>query len=76
MKQLTIIYSVIAIIFYSCSIAPVRKIVWQKPAREDKNGWIYLHAEGSPTDIGYQHGYLLANDIDTSIQAVSYLLAA
>ena len=33
-----------------------------------------MHLEGTPSDIGYQHGYLLANDIDTSIQAVAYLL--
>ena len=43
--------------------------------RENKNGWIYVHLEGSPVDIGYQHGYLLANDIDTSIQALAYFLA-
>src|SRR5258706_16295410 len=45
-----------------------------KASRENKNGWIYVHLEGSPSDIGYQHGYLLANDIDTSIQATAYLL--
>ena len=46
-----------------------------KASREDKNGWIYVHLEGSPADIGYQHGYLTANEIDTSIQAVAYTLA-
>ena len=46
-----------------------------KASRMDKNGWIYLHLEGSPSDIGYQHGYLAANEIDTSIQAVAYTLA-
>ncbi len=45
-----------------------------KASREDKNGWIYLHLEGSPSDIGYQHGYLAANEIDTSIQTVEYTL--
>ncbi len=52
-----------------------KKDVLAKASRENKNGWIYVHLEGSPSDIGYQHGYLLANDIDTSIQAVSYYLA-
>ncbi|MFI5131883.1 MAG: C45 family autoproteolytic acyltransferase/hydrolase [Chitinophagales bacterium] len=75
MKKIIITCSVISTIFYSCSTTPVKKYRLGKAAREDKNGWIYLHAEGSPTDIGYQHGYLLANDIDTSIQAVAYLLA-
>jgi hypothetical protein len=34
-----------------------------KASREDKNGWIYLHLEGSPADIGYQHGYLIATEM-------------
>jgi hypothetical protein len=27
-----------------------------------------VHLEGSPSDIGYQHGYLLAEEIDSSLQ--------
>ena len=46
-----------------------KRDVLSKASRENKNGWIYVHLEGSPSDIGYQHGYLLADDIDTSIQA-------
>src|SRR5258705_2837800 len=45
-----------------------------KASRENKNGWVYVHLEGSPADIGYQHGYLLAKEIDTTIQAISYFL--
>jgi hypothetical protein len=74
MKTFIITCSALAIVLYSCSTAPDKKDRLAKASREDKNGWIYLHAEGSPADIGYQHGYLLANDIDTSIQAVSFLL--
>jgi Phospholipase B len=37
-------------------------------SRFDKNGWIYVHLEGSPRDIGYQHGYLLAGEIDDLIK--------
>lgn len=36
--------------------------------RAERNGWIYVHLEGSPEDIGYQHGYLLAREIDESLQ--------
>src|SRR5581483_5515902 len=32
--------------------------------RSEKNGWIFVHLEGTPEKIGYQHGYLLANEID------------
>lgn len=31
--------------------------------RTEKNGWILIHIEGTPDFIGYQHGYLLANEI-------------
>ncbi|HEY8780264.1 MAG TPA: C45 family peptidase [Mucilaginibacter sp.] len=42
--------------------------------REDKNGWIYIHLSGSPADIGFQHGYLVANEIDTIIKVMQYYL--
>jgi Phospholipase B len=31
--------------------------------RPPVNGWTYVHLEGTPREIGYQHGYLLANEI-------------
>ena len=31
--------------------------------RPDQNGWIFVHLEGSPAEIGFQHGYLLAPEI-------------
>jgi|WetSurMetagenome_2_1015567.scaffolds.fasta_scaffold12490_4 hypothetical protein len=34
-----------------------------KASRTEKNGWIMIHVEGSPDVIGYQHGYLLGNEI-------------
>jgi len=37
--------------------------------RIDKNGWIYVHLEGTPFQIGYQHGYLLWDNINTSWSA-------
>ncbi len=46
-----------------------------KATREDKAGWIYVHLEGSPREIGYQHGYMLAGEIDDLIQTMkSFLL--
>jgi hypothetical protein len=27
------------------------------------NGWTYVHLEGTPAEIGFQHGYLLATEI-------------
>jgi hypothetical protein len=33
--------------------------------RAEQNGWIYVHLEGSPSEIGFQNGYLLADEIKT-----------
>ena len=35
----------------------------EKSYRFQQGGWTYVHLEGSPSDIGYQHGYLLAPEI-------------
>jgi len=41
--------------------------------RLDKNGWIYVHLEGTPFQIGYQHGYLLAENLNTSWSAAIHV---
>ncbi len=38
--------------------------------RFQRGGWTYVHLEGSPSDIGYQHGYLLAPEIADMLAAV------
>src|ERR1700748_1048415 len=45
-----------------------------KASREDKAGWIFVHLEGSPGDIGFQHGYLLAGEIADLIKAMKVSL--
>lgn len=42
-----------------------------KGYRFESGGWIYVHLEGSPFNIGYQHGYLLAPEIADAFAAVS-----
>ena len=42
-----------------------------KANRHEKNGWIYLHIEGSPEESGFQHGYLLSKEIKESIRILS-----
>jgi hypothetical protein len=39
-----------------------------KALRTERNGWIYLHLEGSPDEIGYQHGWLLAREIEDALR--------
>jgi len=38
-----------------------------KARRQDTNGWVYLHIEGTPAERGFQHGYLLAREIARAI---------
>jgi len=74
MRKNFILSAAVIMILFSCSDSQRKTDRLAKASKENKNGWIYIHLEGSPSDIGYQHGFLLASDIDTSIQAVSYLL--
>jgi hypothetical protein len=37
--------------------------------RFERGGWIYIHAEGTPSQIGFQHGYLLAPEIADALNA-------
>jgi hypothetical protein len=42
----------------------------QKAYRFQQGGWTYVHLEGSPADIGFQHGYLLAPEIADAFAAI------
>ncbi len=39
--------------------------------RFEDSGWIYVHLEGKPEEVGYQHGYLLAAEITDALRAVT-----
>jgi hypothetical protein len=40
--------------------------------RLDRAGWAYVHLEGTPAQVGYQHGSLLSKEIEDAFQAVQY----
>jgi Phospholipase B len=42
----------------------------EKAYRFQKGGWTYVHLEGSPSEIGFQHGYLLAPEIADGLDAI------
>ena len=42
----------------------------EKAYRFQQGGWTYVHLEGSPSDVGYQHGYLLAPEIQDAFEAI------
>ncbi len=43
------------------------KKAYRQPAN---NGWTYVHLEGTPHEIGYQSGYLLAHEIEDTLKVV------
>ncbi len=42
----------------------------QKAYRFQQGGWTYVHLEGSPSQVGFQHGYLLAPEIADAFAAI------
>jgi hypothetical protein len=38
--------------------------------RSEQDGWIFVHLEGSPEQIGFQHGHLLAAEIGDLLRVV------
>lgn len=42
--------------------------------RSEVNGWIHVHLEGTPHQIGFQHGWLLAAEIDDLLKALGHFL--
>jgi hypothetical protein len=38
---------------------------------QERGGWIQVHLEGMPAEIGFQHGYLLAPEIADNFKAIS-----
>jgi hypothetical protein len=74
MKHLLFLSAIFFLIFQACTSTAVKHDPMAKASREDKNGWIFVHLEGSPHDIGYQHGFLLANEIDTTLHSVAFML--
>jgi hypothetical protein len=41
--------------------------------REDKNGWIHVRLGGTPREVGFQHGWYLAPEIDDTLKALALL---
>ncbi len=39
--------------------------------RYEEGGWVYVHLEGDPATLGFQHGFLLAPEIEDAFPAVS-----
>jgi hypothetical protein len=46
----------------------------RRATRAEQDGWILIHLEGPPADIGYQHGSLLAPEIDDVLKTLAGLM--
>jgi hypothetical protein len=44
-------------------------------SRFERGGWIYVHLEGDPATLGFQHGYLLHKEIDDVLRVLRPFLA-
>src|SRR5215831_15957639 len=46
----------------------------QDAKRVEREGWVYVHLEGSPGKIGYQHGALLAKEIGDLLRVMKPMM--
>jgi len=60
----------IAVLNYAAVAASGSDARLQKSYRFQQGGWTYVHLEGSPAQIGYQHSYLLAPEIADALAAI------
>lgn len=42
--------------------------------RTEKEGWIYIHIEGDPYQLGYQSGYLVAEETKKAMEVMKFYL--
>lgn len=66
----------LALAFFSaCSKTPESRYAELRNSyRQDNGGWIFVHLEGAPRQIGFQHGYHLAAEIDDALQMFAFYL--
>jgi len=65
---LIIIIIVAVIVAVSCQAQSVMRGAF----REDRAGWSFIHLEGASREIGYQHGRLLAAEIDDVLKTFAF----
>lgn len=57
-----------------CKEGPTQDPRLAGASRFERDGWIYVHLEGAPAQVGFQHGYLLASEIDDHLRVTKPLL--
>jgi hypothetical protein len=74
LKKLAVILVVVLVLFLTFGCVNTTKARLGNSTREDRNGWVFVHLEGTPAQIGFQHGYLLAPEIDDALQMFAFYL--
>src|SRR5438552_10440719 len=74
----------LGLIIATLSISAFRFAQWKPTLTEDdrlkgsyrfeRNGWVYVHLEGAPEQIGYQHGKLLARETEDLLRVLKPFL--
>jgi len=71
MKRRFILLALATVIAAGAARDPRLKNAFRSP---EQNGWHYVHLAGAPGEIGFQHGYLLAREIEDAQRVVSFSL--
>jgi hypothetical protein len=58
----------------ACGMEPAAADRLAGSRRLENNGWIYVHIGGPPEQLGYQHGYLLAEEIGDFLRVIKPFL--
>jgi hypothetical protein len=74
LKKLIVILVVVLVLIltYGCSRGPTALL--KNSFREDRNGWVFIHLEGTPREVGFQQGYHLASEIDDALGMFAFYL--
>ena len=70
MRQIPFV-TLLCLTLFSCSAGDPRL---DRATRVESGGWISVHLEGSPRTIGYQHGSLLAPEIDDLLKTMAHFV--
>ncbi len=67
-------YVLLALLLVSCAAQAKTDPRLDNGYRVDRAGWIFVHLQGSPNEIGFQDGFLLAPEIDNALRALKFYL--
>jgi hypothetical protein len=60
-----LLLAIASVTVFAASPAPDPRL--QGSYKFNRGGWTYVHLEGTPEQVGFQHGYLLAREIEDNV---------